>query len=81
MGIKASLIHHVYSVYERFLVRQDYFPGFFVNQHLAGLSRAVRLAFPDEPRYAFAADLIAPLYVAFVYQYDSLYIHTYLPAA
>ena len=67
MGIKASLIHHVYSVYERFLVRQDYFPGFFVNQHLAGLSRAVRLAFPDEPRYAFAADLIAPLYVAFVY--------------
>lgn len=67
MGIKASLIHHAYSVYERFLVRQDYFPGFFVNQHLAGLSRAVRLAFPDEPRYAFAADLIAPLYVAFVY--------------
>lgn len=67
MGIKSIFTRHKYSVYERFLLRQDYFPSFFVNQHLSGISKAVRLSFPDTPQYAFAADLIAPLYVTFVY--------------
>lgn len=67
-GIHAKLIRHEESFYERFLLRQDYFPGFFVNQHLAGISKAVRLSFPDTPQYAFAADLVAPLYVPFVYK-------------
>ena len=39
-----------------------------MNQHLAGISKAVRLSFPNTPQYAFAADLIAPLYVPFVYK-------------
>lgn len=67
MGIKATLIRHKDSLYERFLQNQDYVSGFFVNQHLAGISKAVRLSFPTTPQYAFAANLIAPLYVAFVY--------------
>lgn len=67
MGIKATLIRHKSSIYERFLQNQDYLSGFFVNQHLAGISKAVRLSFPATPQYAFAANLIAPLYVAFVY--------------
>lgn len=67
-GIHASLVQHKYSFYEHFLLKQDYFPGFFVNQHLAGISKAVRLSFPDTPQYVFAADLIAPLYVPFVYK-------------
>ena len=50
-----------------YLLKQDYFPGFFVNQHLASISKAVRLSFPNIPQYAFAADLIAPLYIPFVY--------------
>ena len=66
-GIKAHLVNHKYAYYERYLLKQDYFPGFFVNQHMAGISKAVRLSFPDDVRYAFAADLIAPLYVPFVY--------------
>lgn len=67
LGIHASLVKHKYSFYERFLLRQDCFPGFFVNQHLAGIAKAMRLSFTKNPRYAFAADLIAPLYVPFVY--------------
>lgn len=67
-GIRATLVRHKCSYYERFLQKQDYFPGFFVNQHLSGISKAVRLSFPDTPQYAFAADLIAPLYVPFVYK-------------
>lgn len=67
MGIKATLIHHKSSIYERFLQNQDYLSGFFVNQHLAGISKAVRLSFPMTSQYAFAANLIAPLYVTFVY--------------
>lgn len=68
MGIRAGLISHDYSFYERFLLKQDYFLGFFVNKHMAGISKAARLSFPDHPQYAFAADLIAPSYVPFVYR-------------
>ena len=67
-GIHASLVQHKYSFYEHYLLKQDYFFGFFVNQHPAGISKAVRLSFPNTPQYAFAADLIAPLYVPFVYK-------------
>lgn len=67
LGIHATLIKHNYSFYERFVLNNGYFPGFFVNQHLAGISKAVRLSFPDTPQHLFAADLIAPLYVPFVY--------------
>lgn len=67
-GIHATLVQHKYSFYEHFLLKQDCFPGFFVNQHLSGISKAVRLSFPDTPQYAFAADLIAPLYIPFVYK-------------
>lgn len=66
-GIHATLVMHKYSFYENYLLKQDYFPGFFVNQHLASISKAVRLSFPNIPQYAFAADLIAPLYIPFVY--------------
>lgn len=66
-GIKAHLVNHKYTYYERYLLKQDYFPGFFVNQHMAGISKAVRLSFPDDVRYTFATDLIAPLFVPFVY--------------
>lgn len=68
MGIKATHIHHKSSIYERFLENQSFFSSFFVNQHLFGISKAVRLSFPQTPEYAFAANLIAPLYVPFVYQ-------------
>ncbi len=67
LGITATLVNHKYSVYERFLLKQDYFSGFFVNQHMSSISKAVRFSFPDTPQYAFAADLIAPVYVPFVY--------------
>lgn len=67
LGIKAHLVNHKFAYYERYLLKQDYFPGFFVNQHMAGISKAVRLSFPNDVRYTFAADLIAPLYVPFVY--------------
>ena len=67
LGIKANLIKHKYSFYERFVLSNGYYPGFFVNQHLAGISKAIRLSFPNTPKYLFAVDLIAPLYVPFVY--------------
>lgn len=67
LGIKANLIKHKHSFYERFVLNNGYFPRFFVNQHLAGISKAIRLSFPDTPQYLFAADLIAPLYVPLVY--------------
>ena len=67
LGIHATLVRHKYSFYERFLMKQDCFPAFLVNQHLAGIAKATRISFAKNPHYAFAADLIAPLYVPFVY--------------
>lgn len=68
LGIKAKLIQHKFLFYEKFMLKQSYFTGFFVHQHLAGMSKAIRLSFPDNIRYTFATDLIAPLYVPFVYR-------------
>lgn len=68
LGINAKFIQHKFMFYEKLMLKQSYFTDFFVHQHLAGISKAVRLSFPDNIRYTFAADLIAPLYVPFVYQ-------------
>lgn len=67
LGIKTTLIKHNYSFYEHFILNKGYFPSIFVNQHLASISKAIRLSLPDTPQHLFAADLIAPLYVPFVY--------------
>ena len=60
MGIKASLIHHVYSRKGAFLGTAGFFPLAFRQPAPGWFIEAVRLAFPDEPRYAFAAELDSP---------------------
>lgn len=68
LGIKANLIKHKDSIYEDYLKKEFTFPGYFINEHLAGISKAIRYRFPQNPQIAFAADLIAPLYIPFVYK-------------
>lgn len=66
-GIRVELIKHKFSVYECCLLRPDIFPGLFVSQHMAAISKAVRLSLQDDVVNDFASDLIAPLYVPFVF--------------
>lgn len=66
-GIKAHLVKHGFSYYEKKMLKEAFYPYAFVHQHVAGISKSVRLSLNRNIRVDFAADLIAPLYVAFVY--------------
>ena len=67
LGIKAEQVSHKYSRYEKSLINRDvYFNESCLNR-VAGISRAVRIAYDLQPAFGFAADFVAPLYVPFVY--------------
>lgn len=66
-GIKAHLVKHEFSYYEKKMLKEAFSPNVFVHQHVAGISKSVRLSLNRNIRVDFAADLIAPLYVSFVY--------------
>lgn len=66
-GINAHIITHEFSYYEKRILEHNSFPAFFVHQHIAGISKSVRLHLEKNIRVDFAANLIAPLYTSFVY--------------
>lgn len=66
LGIKAKRVIHNYTYYENSVLKQNYYPGIFVNELLSGISKAVRLSLSENIHSKFASDLIAPVYVPFV---------------
>ena len=66
-GIKAKLINHPLSYYERKAIEYDIALSFSDVRKLSAVSRAIRLSTKDEPVYRFAADFIAPLMTTFVH--------------
>ncbi|MBS6468260.1 MAG: hypothetical protein KH386_03430 [Bacteroides sp.] len=67
-GIKAHLVNHGFSIYEKHLLEQSFYPGNFINQQMAGIQKAIRLSFEDSPQVDLAANITIPLLVSFVYQ-------------
>ena len=66
-GIKAKLISHPLSYYERKAIEYDRALSSPDVSKLSAVSRAVRLSTKSEPAYRFAADFIAPLMTTFVH--------------
>ena len=66
-GIKAKLINHPLSYYERKAIEYDMALSSPDVSKLSAISRAVRLSTKSEPAYRFAADFIAPLMTTFVH--------------
>ena len=67
LGIKAQKVFHSWSFYERMLALQEMTSSQFSLKMMASISKTIRLQHPKSPELYFAADLIAPLYVPFVY--------------
>lgn len=68
LGIKASAIKHEYMHYEKNMLNHGFSINHDINENFASVAKGVRLSLPENRRYAFASDLIAPLYVPFVYK-------------
>lgn len=66
-GIRAKWTKTQYSEYENYLCNLNFNPSYRTNSIAAGISRYIRLINKKDPRISFAADLIAPIYVTFVY--------------
>ena len=67
LGIKAQKVFHSWSFYERMLALQEMTSNQFHMKMMASISKTIRLQCPRTPESLFSADLIAPLYVPFVY--------------
>ena len=68
LGIKTSAINHCYTYYERKTLNFGFGINHDVNESFVSVAKSVRLYLPEDKRYTFACDLIAPLYVPFVYK-------------
>lgn len=67
LGMKARHVVHEYTYYERMLQAKDHSSRSHPGHIMAGISRAIRLKHPKNIRIDFAANLIAPIFVPFVY--------------
>ncbi len=67
LGIKATCVTHDFSYYEGRLKSKGYSSRTQVSYMLASISKAVRLGEEDDAQVKFAADLIAPVFVPFVF--------------
>jgi len=67
LGISSKLISHDYSYYEHRLKMKSYSSRIQVAEIMAAISKAVRLNNKDDIHVKFAADLIAPVFVPFVF--------------
>lgn len=67
-GIHAHLIKHRFSNYEQQILKQDLFPGIYINQQLAGIQKATRLSFDSLPQLNLGVNITIPLLVSFVFQ-------------
>ena len=67
LGIKTELVNHNMAYYEKRLSRMDYTSRVQSSKIMASIAKAVRLKKCNDIQYSFAADLIAPVFVPFVY--------------
>lgn len=67
-GIKAHLVKHEFSRYERKLLEQTIYPGIFINQQMAGIQKAIRLSLGSTPQVDLASNIVIPLLTTFVFQ-------------
>lgn len=67
LGIKAKRLEYSYSYYEKRMKKKDYSSCYKIGNMMAGISRAVRLQENDNIQTTFASNLIAPLFVSYVY--------------
>ena len=65
-GIKAHLIVHQFSKYEKNLLSLNLFQDSFINQQLAGIQKAIRLTEKSSPRTDLASNIVIPTLVSFV---------------
>ena len=67
-GILAFRVKNNYSKYECLINKHNPIPQTRSISIFAGISRSIRLGIESNPKVLFAADLIAPIYVPFVYE-------------
>lgn len=67
LGICAHCCHFDYSYFQNFLRRKDFYPAESYMARVAGISRSLIIGEEFTKRLQFAADIIAPIYVAFTY--------------
>lgn len=67
LGIKAELVVHNMTHYERQLYKKDFSCSRMDVQLLASICKAVRVQNSNDTKVLFAADFIAPMYVPFVW--------------
>lgn len=68
LGIKATLINHAYTPYQRQWLDNDYSLGFKYPGVIAGISRALRYSTEWTSHTDFVLDIIAPFYCSWIYQ-------------
>lgn len=67
-GIKARLVKHKFSRYERKLLEQTIYPEIFINQQMAGIQKAIRLSLGSTPQVDLTSNIVIPLLTTFVFQ-------------
>lgn len=67
-GIKAHLIKHKFSEYEKNILSLHLFQDSLINQRLAGIQRAIRLSEESSKRTDLAIDIIIPTLVSFMFK-------------
>ena len=68
LGIKAILVNHEYTPYQKKWVDNDYSLGFKYPSILAGLGRALHHSTERTTHTDFVLDIIAPFYCSWMYQ-------------
>ena len=68
LGIKCTLINHVYTPYQQQWTNNDYSLGFKFPSVLAGLGRALHYGTEWNSHTDFVLDLIAPFYCSLVFR-------------
>ncbi len=66
-GIKAKHIQHRFTYYESKLKDKDYACRSYSTAYMASISKAIAHKYENNVAVLFAADLIAPMYVSYVY--------------
>lgn len=65
-GIKAHLIRHKFSEYEKNLLSLHLFQDSLINQRLAGIQKAIRISKKNSKRIDLASNIAIPVLVSFV---------------
>lgn len=67
-GIKAHLVKHKFSKYEKNILSLHLFQDSLINQRLAGIQKAIRLSEKPSKKTDLAIDVIIPMLVSFVFK-------------